>query len=203
MKEIEELLRMTERPQDFSDEELQQLMSDPDMRAYYELMVDVREGFAHKRSEKVRVNSEKVKVKSEKITVATRLKIAAMFIGILLLSCITYAAIRIVSNHSAEQQATTSSVGSPASLREEPPTLNSQLSDTDSVRTFENAELQQILYELSAHYHVGVEFRNEQIRHIRFYTKWDTSAPLRQMIERLNGFEKVNIRLSNDQIIAE
>ena len=39
MKDIEQLLRMTERPQNYTDEELQQLMNDPDMRAYYELMV--------------------------------------------------------------------------------------------------------------------------------------------------------------------
>ena len=39
MKDIEKLLKMTERPQDYSDEELQQLMSDPEMREYYELMV--------------------------------------------------------------------------------------------------------------------------------------------------------------------
>ena len=75
--------------------------------------------------------------------------------------------------------------------------------EPDAVRTFENAELQEILQELSDHYHVGVEFRNDQSRHIRLYTKWDTSAPLKQMIERLNGFEKVNIKLSNNQIIAE
>ena len=71
------------------------------------------------------------------------------------------------------------------------------------VRTFENVELQQILQELSDYYHVSVEFRNEKVRHIRLYTKWDPSAPLKQIIERLNGFEKVNIRLDDNQIIAE
>ena len=33
MKDIEKLLRMMERPQDFTDEELQQLMDDPDIQA--------------------------------------------------------------------------------------------------------------------------------------------------------------------------
>ena len=51
MKDIEELLRMTERPQDYTDEELQQLMSDPDMRAYYELMVKAETGFAQQYSD--------------------------------------------------------------------------------------------------------------------------------------------------------
>ena len=45
MKDIEKLLKMAERPQDYSDEELQQLMSDPEMREYYELMVSAEEFF--------------------------------------------------------------------------------------------------------------------------------------------------------------
>ena len=69
--------------------------------------------------------------------------------------------------------------------------------------TFENAELQKILQELSDYYHVGVEFRNEQSRHIRLYTKWDTTAPLNQMITLLNGFEKVSIQLIDNRIVAE
>ena len=80
---------------------------------------------------------------------------------------------------------------------------NAQLSESDAIRTFENAELQQILQELSKHYQVSVVFRNEQARHVRLYTKWDTTAPLHTMIERLNGFEKVSIRLTDNQIIAE
>ena len=48
MKDIKELLKMTERPQDYSDEEIRQMMNDPEMRAYYELMVDAETGFALK-----------------------------------------------------------------------------------------------------------------------------------------------------------
>ena len=44
MKDIEKLLRTTERPQDYSDEELELLLSDPEMRDYYELMVKAEAG---------------------------------------------------------------------------------------------------------------------------------------------------------------
>ena len=80
---------------------------------------------------------------------------------------------------------------------------NSQPSESDTIRTFENAELQQILGELADHYHLEVDYRNEQARHIRLYTKWNTSAPLSQMVDRLNNFEKVSIRQTKNQIIAE
>ena len=185
MKDIEDLLRITERPQDYTDEELQQLMSDPDMRAYYELMVKAEEGFTQR-------NTKRDK--------ARRLwKIAAMFVGIILLSGLTFAAVHIMRSEKTEVR----SQETEAVATSQPSTLNSQLPESDTIRTFENAELQQILGELADHYHLEVDYRNEQSRHIRLYTKWNTSAPLSQMVERLNSFEKVSIRQTQNQIIAE
>ena len=185
MKDIEDLLRMTERPQDYTDEELQQLMSDPDMRAYYELMVKAEEGFTQR-------NTKRDK--------ARRLwKIAAMFVGIILLSGLTFAAVHLMRSQKTEIR----SQETEAVTTSQPSTLNSQLPESDTIRTFENAELQQILSELADHYHLEVDYRNEQSRHIRLYTKWNTSAPLSQMVERLNSFEKVSIRQSENHIIAE
>ena len=185
MKDIEELLKMIERPQDYTDEELQLLMSDPDMRAYYELMVKAEEGFAQR--------------KSKRNTGMRLWKIAAMFIGILLLSGITFAAIKYYRT----QETGFSSQDTVAVTNSQLSTPNSQPSESDTIRTFENAELQQILGELADHYHLEVNYRNEQARHIRLYTKWNTSAPLSQMVERLNSFEKVSIRQAQNQIIAE
>jgi len=186
MKDIEKLLRMIERPQDYSDEELELLLSDPEMRDYYELMVQAEVGFAQKK---------RAKNHGGRYTMLFR--IAAIFIGVLLLSGIAYAtyhfAVRGDSQVPTQEVRITNSSQQVVEPQQEP----------DAIRTFENAELQQILQELSDHYHVGVEFRNDQSRHIRLYTKWDTSAPLKQIIERLNGFEKVNIQLTNNQIIAE
>ena len=184
MKDIKILLRMTESPQDYTDEEVEWMMSDPDMRTYYELMVSAEAGFAQQKN---------------KHNHGMRLwKAVAMFLGIILLSGFSFAAIRLMQ--------------SKVEGKLESPVQETRISNTyqqsevlpqDSIRTFENRELEEILNEISCFYHVSVVFRNEQTRHIRLYTKWDTSAPLSQMIERLNSFEKVSIRLYNNQIIAE
>ena len=196
MKEIEKLLKMTERPQDYSDEEIRQMMNDPEMRAYYELMVDAEAGFALKKND-----TSKVAKRTTRYTLCSRfMKAAAIFVGILLLSGISFAAYHF-----------TLGAGSSAGQVNESPTQDVRVSNAhqqevtepSTIRTFENAELQQILQELSDFYHVGVKFHNEQSRHIRLYTKWDTTAPLNQIIERLNSFEKVNICLIDNQIIAE
>ena len=185
MKDIEELLKMIERPENYTDEELEQLMSDPDMRAYYELMVKAEKGFAQRKTKR----NAGVKL----------WKIAAMFIGIILLSGLTFAAVHLMRSQKTEirSQDTVAVTNSQLS------TPNSQPSESDTIRTFENAELQQILGELADHYHLEVDYRNEQARHIRLYTKWNTSAPLSQIVDRLNSFEKVSIHQAKNQIIAE
>ena len=196
MKDIEELLKMTERPQDYSDEEIRQMMNDPEMRAYYELMVSAEAGFALKKDE----TSEVAKRPMHYAINFRFMKAAAVIVGILLVSGISLAAYHFTFG------AGSSAVEGHESLTQEVRVSNDhqqEITTSDAVRTFENTELQQILKELSDYYHVGVEFRNEQSRHIRIYTKWDTTAPLNQIIELLNGFEKVSLRLINNQIVAE
>ena len=210
MKDIEQLLKMTERPQDYTDEELQKLMSDPEMREYYELMVSAEAGFALRKEKNHGDRSRDSAGQNHGpvpmilpmiLSLGNRfMRIAAMFIVVLMLSGIAFAAYRLVvgiDDKSPIQEVRT------ANPTQQAGTLQQAQTDPNSIRTFENAELQQILQELSDYYHVGVEYRNEQSRHIRLYTKWDTTAPLQQIIELLNGFEKVSVRLIDNQIIAE
>ena len=210
MKDIEQLLKMTERPQDYTDEELQKLMSDPEMREYYELMVSAEAGFALRKEKNHGDRSRDSAGQNHGpvpmilpmiLSLGNRfMRIAAMFIVVLMLSGIAFAAYRLVvgiDDKSPIQEVQT------ANPTQQAGALQQAQTNPASIRTFENAELQQILKELSDYYHVSVEYRNEQSRHIRLYTKWDTAAPLQQIIELLNGFEKVSVRLIDNQIIAE
>ena len=210
MKDIEQLLKMTERPQDYTDEELQKLMSDPEMREYYELMVSAEAGFALRKEKNHGDRSRDSAGQNHGpvpmilpmiLSLGNRfMRIAAMFIGVLMLSGIAFAAYRLVVGGDSESPTQEVRTANPT---QQAGTLQQTQTDPNSIRTFENAELQQILKELSDYYHVSVEYRNEQSRHIRLYTKWDTTAPLQQIIELLNGFEKVSVRLIDNQIIAE
>lgn len=210
MKDIEQLLKMTERPQDYTDEELQKLMSDPEMREYYELMVSAEAGFALRKEKNHGDRSRDSAGQNHGpvpmilpmiLSLGNRfMRIAAMFVGVLMLSGIAFAAYRLVAG--GDDESTTQEVQI-ANSPQQAGTLQQAQKDPASIRTFENAELQQILQEVSDYYHVSVEFRNEQSRHIRLYTKWDTAAPLQQIIELLNGFEKVSVRLVDNQIIAD
>ena len=210
MKDIEQLLKMTERPQDYTDEELQRLMSDPEMREYYELMVSAEAGFALRKEKNHGDRSRDSAGQNHGpvpmilpmiLSLGNRfMRIAAMFIVVLMLSGIAFAAYRLMAGGNDKTPIQEMQTANPT---QQAGALQQAQTNPASIRTFENAELQQILKELSDYYHVSVEYRNEQSRHIRLYTKWDTTAPLQQIIELLNGFEKVSVRLIDNQIIAE
>ena len=198
MKEdkIERMLHAMEHPEEYSDEELQQLMEDQEVRDCYELALAARLGF---RMEGMKSMEEK---QERKRPLRPLYKVAAMFVGVLLLSGIAFAAVHVV--RSSRQKVRPAETVAADTLRSRP-VAQPAMPDSTAQRTvvFENMELEQILATLADHYQVGVEYRNEDARHLRLYTKWETTAPLTQMLERLNKFEKVRITLDKQQMVVE
>ena len=190
MKEdrLEDLLRAMDHPEEYTEEALQQLLSDEENRECYELAVKAHAGFKLGHTHQIPAHKSVLWMKA-----------AAVIAGVLILSGITLAAVYIGRRplRQAEKQDPSVAV---ASSR---PALDPLLSGIDSVRIFENAELEQILNEAASHYHVSVEYGHEQVRHIRLYTKWNRNASLDEFIDRLNGFEKVSIRLDGNLVTVE
>ena len=187
MKDLEELLRMIEHPQDYTDEAIQQMLDNPDnldIREYYELMVAVETGFAQRKQRQSRT----VRI----------WRIAVAIVGVLVLSGIAIAAIHSFSDRTTEQLVETIEVKSESSILQK-----TESTHQDSIRIYENVLLEEILSDLAYYYHVRVEYQNEQARHIRLYTKWDRSSSLSQIIERLNTFEKICIHQNNNRLIVE
>lgn len=190
MKEdkMERLLRAMENPSDFTDEELEQLMDDEELRDCYNLAVKAEQGF--KMRKKALPRQEKPLI----------WKVAAVFIGLIMLSGITIAAIQYVKfldDKKTTVQTTTVASGTPDAQ------APSQQEPADTLRTFENEELEDILTEVADYYHLRTQYRDDQSRHIRLYIKWNKLQSAEVMVDRLNGFEKVNVTLENDLLTAE
>ena len=197
---IEQMLHAMEHPEDYSDEQLEALFSDEEVRESYELSVLARESFSSKQNIPTAGTGHSLggNTMFPRWEHAAIRKLAAAFIGILLLSGIAYAAIRLTGYSHGEQDE-----ASPSVQRELPAAKTAETLPADTTLTFENAELEQVVARLAAHYQVGLEFHNEQARHLRIYTKWMPAEPLQQVVERLNGFEKVNIKEYHHTLIIE
>ena len=122
-------------------------------------------------------------------------KIAASFIGVLLVSGIAFAAIQVVRNISTPkpQQPTTEQTTDINPVTSLP--ADTVKADTISVEPyiFNNVPLDSMLTAIATAHGVGVEFENEAARHLRFHFVWKREDSLSRVVEKLNTFETVNI----------
>jgi len=192
MKEdkIEQMLRAMEHPEEFTDEELETLFQDQEVRDCYEAAIKAEQAFAARRQQP----EQQTKV----VAMSPRLwfRVAAAFIGLLMLSSIVYAIIIGTSAKTSPKEQVMNQPTKP--LTEQVVSL-----PADTTLTFENTELDSIVNRIAGHYHVDVDFRNVTASHLRLYTKWSPSEPLEQVVERLNAFEKVDIKIENHTLTIE
>ena len=144
--------------------------------------------------------SEKRKVKSEKFSF---LKIAASFIGVLMLSGIAYAAIRMVSQHvEGDLQSPTQEAritNSRQQITDEQPTDSTAMKPV----VFEDTELTTILHEVATFYQCETVYKNEKVKHVRLYFTWDKTKPIDEVVETFNKFERFHITRENQKLIVE
>ena len=147
--------------------------------------------------------SEKGKVKSEKLAAAR--KIAAVFIGLLMLSGIAYAAVHIVKsiNKTEVVEDLQSATVNPRSHHSQPSAETADSTQTAEPKTFENVPLKDIVQEMAAYYRATVDIKNAETAGLRLYYPWNPQMPLTQVIEELNRFEKVKLTLKDNQITIE
>ena len=198
-----------------TDEQLQQALDDPQMRELVEQMAFAKRAFKDEELQAVEPDVEgeweKFAAKNfdegnETQHVYPFKKMAASFIGVLLVSGMAFAAIHIVRMVSS-QKAETVQVKHTTSYK--PSTaLPADTVKTDTMTTmesvvFDNVPLEKMLTEIAAYYHAEVSFLNDDARQLRFHFVWKREDGLGHAIEKLNRFESLTVRLDENKIIVE
>lgn len=132
-------------------------------------------------------------------------KMTAVFLGILMLSGLGYAAIRtsFFTQPWREEHATDQTV-----MVEMPPSSllilpNDSVQKPTGVITFDNQELADVLKSICNTYKVEIQFKNEEQKHIRLHFSYDTEESLRDVMESLNIFEKFRLELKGKKLSVE
>ncbi len=81
--------------------------------------------------------------------------------------------------------------------------LADSIKQEGKVLTFENESLKAILKKIEELYEVNVIVNNEEAATLKLYYKLDTSLPLREIIDRLNTFEQINIRYEDNTLTID
>ena len=130
-------------------------------------------------------------------------KYAAMFIGVLMLSGIAYAAIHYFNGNPQriqEHETMVESTSQTSNIKPQTSDLNRQPS---TPIVFEDAELVTILQEIATFYECETIYKNEKVKHVRLYFTWDNTKTIDEIVETFNKFERFHITRENHKLIVE
>ena len=218
---IERLLELQEHPEQVTDEQLQQALDDPQMRELVEQMAFAKRTFKNEelQAEELDVEGEWEKFAADHYGEdnngktnfslfalhSSLQKIAASFVGVLLVSGMAFAAIHIVRMVNSQKSQTVQT--------EQPMTAKASTTiPADTVKTdtiapkiirYDEATLQKILTDMGEYYRLRVELRNEDAKTLRLFFQWNQRQEASKVLEQLNTFERIHLVLNDSTIIAE
>ena len=206
---IRQLLEMLDNPEAYTEQEIQDIINrDEDTRKTYRMMVEGKRSSRQRQAEKpIDVDAAWQKF-NQKIQPQQHsfgwMKIAASFIGVLLVSGIAFAAIQIVRYTQQNTPKTEEVINTPKSANVTPAdTLTTDTIATPQPIIYDNIPLEKMLPEIAAYYDAKVTFLNEDSRQLRFRFEWNPQQSIEQVIRDLNQFERLTVTLKDNQITIQ
>lgn len=199
MDQLEQLLDMIEHPDYYTDEQIKALLSDPDLRKHYDVMISLRAAYEaqpatpQKQREPIHGNTTRQHAHPFWGEMGRGLKAAAaVFLGIVLVSGIAIAAWLA----SPKPTVNTSSQAErlEASL---PP------SEEMKARAFDNTPLADIMAMVAKHYGHHVAFADDSLRQLRITTTWNEDEPLSVFLDSMNELDGLSFTQKGDTIFVE
>lgn len=206
---IRQLLEMLDNPEAYTEQEIQDIINrDEDTRETYRMMAEAkRSSRQHQANKPIDVDAAWQKF-NQKIQPQQHsfgwMKIAASFIGVLLVSGIAFAAIQIVRYTQQHTPKTEEVIYTPKSANVTPAdTLTTDTIATPQPIIYDNIPLEKMLPEIATHYDAKVTFVNDEARQLRFYFMWHPQKGIEKVVSDLNKFERLNITLNDNQITVK
>lgn len=210
-EKIQMLLDMQEHPENYSEQTLETMLKDPEVRELMEATELLKQAMIWENARKstVNVDAEWQRFAGQHIADSKPrrgwMKVAAVFLGVLFVSGITFAAIHIVRMVNSQKSQTVQT--------EQPMTAKASTTiPADTVKTdtiapkiirYDEATLQKILTDMGEYYRLRVELRNEDAKTLRLFFQWNQRQEASKVLEQLNTFERIHLVLNDSTIIAE
>ena len=194
----EEQIRMLLHPEDYTDEQLDQMLDETDVK-----VPDANEAWEELKNG--RIEELKYKKNFNLLTLQSFnsiKKIAAMFVGVLMLSGIAYAAVHMIRSQESgvrSQKAVVSTNTQHLSPNTQTPADSTAMKPV----VYEDAELATILNEIATFHQCEVVYKSEASKHIRLYFTWNQKATIDDIIGTFNKFERIHITRDNKKLIVE
>lgn len=197
MDQLEQLLDMIEHPDRYTEQQVNSLLSDPDLRKHYEVMVSLRAAYEgqsaqpQKKREPIHGNTTRQHALWGGLGWGLKAA-AAVFLGIVLVSGIAIAA------WLASPKPTVSTSSQPERLEASLPP-----SEEMKARAFDNTPLADIMAVVAKHYGHHVAFADDSLRQLRITTTWNEDEPLSAFLENMNELDGLSFTQKGDTIFVE
>lgn len=209
---IDRLLDALEHPENYSDAEVEQLLTDPEAREVYDMLHKAADASApvpeiNIDDEWRRFEAKQPKRRSNILRwlsfVASR-NAAAVVIALVGTLAVVAATIGVTHYFIADKEMAQTEKSEP---QKQTAIADSKVAPTDTIPAettslaeiivFKGENLERILADMARYYGVTVKFNRDAAKSLQLYFEWDQSLPLNEVVEQLNNFEQINIILTD------
>ena len=205
MDKLDQLLDLTEHPDRYTSAQIDSMLSDPEMRDLYETLSATSSALHTGPSIDIDAEWENFSRRHRRARRSPRFRrnVAAIIITLFTISAFaTGIGVTLLMNESPSKPAGES----PQPVATELTDITGRVTPVDSVALlpeviiFENQPLRVIIGQIAASHNLKAGFSTPAAAGLRMYLKWETSTPVEEVIETLNTFEQIDIRLVGDSI---
>lgn len=215
---IDRLLDALEHPENYSDAEVEQILSDPQAREVYDMMRKTADASApvpqiNLDEEWQRFEAKQTRRKPVILRwlpfMASRNAAAVVLalVGTLAVVAATIGVTHYIGTQKdlaqtqqTEQQEQTAVAKTDIAPADTIPTEVAPLPETI---LFKGETLETILSDIARYYGVTVKFNQDAAKSLQLYFEWNQALPLNEVVEQLNNFEQINITLTDNVLTVK
>lgn len=204
MDKLDQLLDLTEHPDRYTSAQIDRMLSDPEMRDLYETLSATSSAMHIDTRIDIDAEWESFSRRHRRARRSTRFRrnAAAIIITLFTISAFATGIGFTLLSDSSSSAASESAQPVATELTD----ITGRVTPDDSVALlpeviiFENQPLRVIIGQIAASHNLKAGFSTPAAAGLRMYLKWETSTPVEEVIETLNTFEQIDIRLVGDSI---
>lgn len=207
------MFRMLEHPTEYTKEQWQEIASDPVCNELYATLSMTAGALASQQASDALteddIDAEWARLKNKqpeaKIISWSGRNVAAVISGVIILSGIAWAASLQSLQRVDDCPSSSPSKGGMTAPLQSP----KKGDDCPATVTFDNVPIVQVISDLTTFYanHDGIRYEaiydNDDVRNIRLFYRWDNSLSLQQVVDKLDHFEMLEVRLEGQKIYIE
>lgn len=215
------LFEAMENPARFSDDEIRQMLDDEETRELYEMMSKTADALTETGEPDIDAEWERFTARQPHpakrlgalphiIRMFTGRKVAAMLtVGVSIAAvaatvAVTYSLVSLKTEKRGQIAAETA-VAQPGQITVgDKDSINSQIPAGEPLTViFKNESFGNMISRIADYYGVSVKYSNENAKALHLYFQWDQRQPLDEIVDQLNNFEQIDLKLADDTITVK